>query len=146
MQMHAIGNMPCKFATNSSLVVLTVAFGLAGLGLQGQVLAQESNAPPIDFSQELGEASGGQDTSAAPDLNFDEGLNFSDSQAGDDVNFELDDDIADFGEEDFELPADPAEAEKVGTIAMIIGAVCCGVPAFLLGLLVGFFIGRRRSK
>lgn len=62
-----------------------------------------------------------------------------------DVEFDMDG-FEDFGDPEF-VPDNQLSSEDAATatgIAMLLGAVCAGVPALIFGGVVGFLVGRRR--
>lgn len=62
-----------------------------------------------------------------------------------DVEFDMDG-FEDFGDPEF-VPDTQLSQEETAVatgIAIVIGAVCTGIPALILGGVVGFLVGRRR--
>lgn len=110
------------------------------------------NCGPLAAQDEVAQENAAQtstDTDTGIDLPADidfaaPGDEFSDGVGGGDINFDLDE-MEGFGDEDFQVEA-PLTAEDLATATWwfgVLGAACCGVPALLIGLTIGFLIGRR---
>ncbi|MFN3192536.1 MAG: hypothetical protein ACE361_18630 [Aureliella sp.] len=63
-------------------------------------------------------------------------------------DFEMPAEAADFGSEDFAVD-DSVSADEAATAAFFaagLTALCTSVPALIIGIVVGYLIGRKRSK
>ncbi|MEM7473998.1 MAG: hypothetical protein AAF483_03340 [Planctomycetota bacterium] len=71
-------------------------------------------------------------------------------RAQDDFNIEMDlpEGSETFGTDDFSINTTVTEEQAAASafFLAIISSACTGVPALLLGLVIGYFIGKGRSK
>lgn len=64
------------------------------------------------------------------------------------IEFSLPEGSSDFGSEEFAAPDATISTEEAAAATMMFAigsAICSSVPALILGLVIGYFVGKRKS-